>query len=186
MGTLPTKSSTSSWKLPCSKLWWRSRNSQGGSLLIGANDDGDVVGLDHDYVALGDVDRDGFELHLRNLLDQAVGAGFVASNVSVTFPQLGDALICRVVVRPATAPLFLRTVGKDSQAAERFYVRSGNSSQEISRRSYPRGSGWRASSTKWRPASCAPSSRVGRITRMVTSMSPADASASDAPKAGMP
>ena len=95
------------------------------------NDDGDVVGLDHDYVALGDVDRDGFELHLRNLLSQAVGAGFVASNVSVTFPQLGDALICRVVVRPATAPLFLRTVGKDGQAAERFYVRSGNSSQEI-------------------------------------------------------
>gem|GEM_PF-159797 len=106
-------------------------NSQGGSLLIGVDDNGQLVGLEHDYATLGDVDRDGFELHLRNLMNQAIGTAFVAKSVSVTFPPLGDGLICRVVVRPAQSPLFLRTVAKDGQASERFYVRSGNSSQEI-------------------------------------------------------
>lgn len=106
-------------------------NSQGGSLLIGVGDDGEIVGLEYDYASLGDVDRDGFELHLRNLLNQAFGTAFVASNVSVLFPALDDKSVCRVVVKPASAPLFLRTVGKDGQPSERFYVRSGNSSQEI-------------------------------------------------------
>jgi hypothetical protein len=97
------------------------------------NDDGDVVGLDHDYVALGDVDRDGFELHLRNLLSQAVGAGFVARNVSVTFPQLGDALICRVVVRPATAPLSCEPSAKMARLQN-----ASTSAAETPRRRFPR------------------------------------------------
>src|SRR6266571_9260234 len=33
-------------------------NSQGGTLLIGVDDEGQVLGLEHDYLSLGDVDRD--------------------------------------------------------------------------------------------------------------------------------
>ncbi len=106
-------------------------NSQGGSLLIGVNDDGEVVGLEHDYASLGDVDHDGFELHLRNLLNQAFGKGAVASHISIKFPSVADRTICRVMVRPVSNPIFLKTFGKDGQAIERFYVRSGNSSQVI-------------------------------------------------------
>lgn len=106
-------------------------NTQGGTLLVGVNDDGEVVGLEQDYASLGDVDRDGFELHVRNLLNQAFGKGFVAGNVDIAFPQLAEQVICRVTVKPAPSPVFLKTTSKDGQSSERFYVRSGNSSQEI-------------------------------------------------------
>ena len=40
-------------------------NAQGGSLLIGVDDDGQAVGLSRDYESLGESGRDPFELHLR-------------------------------------------------------------------------------------------------------------------------
>jgi hypothetical protein len=106
-------------------------NSQGGTLLIGVDDDGGIVGLDHDYAALGDVDRDKFELHLRNLLNQEFGAGFVAAAVRVSFAEIADQEICRVVILPASDPVIVKVKSKDGLVTERFYVRSGNSSREI-------------------------------------------------------
>ena len=51
-------------------------NAQGGSLLIGVDDDGQAVGLSRDYESLGEAGRDPFELHLRNVLNQQLGAAF--------------------------------------------------------------------------------------------------------------
>ncbi len=42
-------------------------NKEGGMLIIGASDDGEVIGLEDDYNCLKDGDKDKFELHLRNL-----------------------------------------------------------------------------------------------------------------------
>lgn len=106
-------------------------NSQGGTLLIGVNDEGEIVGLEHDYAALGGVDRDKFELHLRNLLNQEFGPGFVAAAVRVSFAEISDEDICRVVVLPASDPVIVKVKSKDGLVTEKFYVRSGNSSQEI-------------------------------------------------------
>ncbi|MGH8018188.1 MAG: AlbA family DNA-binding domain-containing protein [Opitutaceae bacterium] len=48
-------------------------NSQGGTLLIGVDDAGNILGLEHDYLSLQDGNRDKFELHLRNLLTDRAG-----------------------------------------------------------------------------------------------------------------
>jgi len=106
-------------------------NSQGGTLLIGVDDDGNVVGLEPDYAALGGVDRDKFEIHLRNLLKQEFGPGFVAAAIAVSFEEIADQEICRVVVSPASDPVIVKVRSKDGLVTEKFYVRSGNSSQEI-------------------------------------------------------
>lgn len=105
-------------------------NSDGGTLLIGVEDTGDVLGLDHDYASLKS-DRDGYELHLRSLLNQALGIAFVAANVACGFPIVDGREICRVDVRPGKDPLFVRSVGKNGVVSERFYIRNGNSSQEL-------------------------------------------------------
>jgi hypothetical protein len=105
-------------------------NSQGGRLLIGVEDSGNVLGLTQDYASLKD-GRDAFEVHLRNLLNQAFGAAFVASSISCTFPTVADQEICAVDVRAATVPLFVRIVDKNGVTTEKFYVRSGNSSPEL-------------------------------------------------------
>lgn len=107
-------------------------NSQGGTLLIGVADDGEVLGLEPDYNSLGGADRDKFELHLRNLLNQRFGVGFVTSKISIRFHTLGEKDVCQIETTPAKEPLIVTMKDKNGQDTEKFYARSGNSSQEIS------------------------------------------------------
>lgn len=106
-------------------------NGQGGTLLIGVDDAGNVLGLEGDYHALGGADRDKFELHLRNLLNQAFGTAFVTNRVRISFPEIGELEICKVDVQPSAKPLVVSFKDKNGVAQEKLYVRSGNSSQEI-------------------------------------------------------
>lgn len=107
-------------------------NSQGGTLLIGVSDSGDILGLEGDYLSLGGANRDKFELHLRNLLNSAFGAAFVSSKLKVLFPAIGEVEICQVDIQPSAKPLVLTVKDKNGVGQEKFYVRSGNSSQELS------------------------------------------------------
>lgn len=107
-------------------------NGQGGTLLIGIEDDGNVLGLEGDYHSLGGVDRDKFELHLRNLLNQAFGTAFVTHRIRVSFPAIGEDEICQVDVMAALKPLIITAKDKNGASQEKLYVRSGNSSLEIS------------------------------------------------------
>lgn len=107
-------------------------NGQGGTLLIGVDDDGKILGLEGDYHALGGANRDKFELHLRNILNGNLGMAFVTSKIKVAFPLIGESEICQVDIQPSTKPLVISVKDKNGQPQEKFYVRSGNSSQELS------------------------------------------------------
>jgi predicted HTH transcriptional regulator len=106
-------------------------NSDGGTLLIGIGDNGDILGLEPDYQSLGRADRDKFELHLRNLLNQHFGTGFVTSKVTIKFHAIGDNDVCQVGISAANEPVILKLKDKSGQSTEKFYARSGNSSQDI-------------------------------------------------------
>jgi hypothetical protein len=105
-------------------------NGQGGTLLIGVDDAGEVVGLERDYASL-DGDRDEFELHLRNLLNQQFGVSFVTHSMRVRFPSVDHQEMCQIDVSPSSGPLVVKLMDKNGQSVEKFYVRSGNSSQEM-------------------------------------------------------
>jgi hypothetical protein len=106
-------------------------NSEGGTLLIGVGDEGEPLGLEPDYHSLGGVDRDKFEVHLRNLLNQQFGTGFVTTKIVISFHEVGDKEVCQVETLPAKEPVIVRLKDKNGQSIEKFYARSGNSSQEI-------------------------------------------------------
>ena len=106
-------------------------NSQGGTLLIGVDDEGQVLGLEKDYLLLDSVDRDKFELHLRNLLNQQFGVGFVKLKLRIQFHEVEGNEVCQIEVNPAKESVILKTKDKNGQTIEKFYTRSGNSSQEI-------------------------------------------------------
>ena len=106
-------------------------NSDGGTLLIGITDDGEVEGLEMDFESLGG-DKDEFELHLGQLIDREFGKAFRLSHIGVTFPLIEETAVCRVDISPANAPVVLETQNKHGQKIEKFYVRSGNSTQELS------------------------------------------------------
>lgn len=103
-------------------------NSEGGKLLIGINDDGEILGLDDDYNTLKKPDKDGFELHLRNLLNSNFNKEFSSTNVKIRFYKIDEKEICEVDVKAYKHPLFLMQTAKSGQKEEKFYVRNGNSS----------------------------------------------------------
>jgi predicted HTH transcriptional regulator len=105
-------------------------NGNGGTLIIGVDDDGVIVGLGHDYQSLGGADRDKFELHVRNVLNEAFGIAFV-TKVQVRFHELHGEDVCQIDVEPAREPVVLVTKDKNGQKVEKIYVRSGNASQEL-------------------------------------------------------
>jgi hypothetical protein len=106
-------------------------NTQGGTLLIGVEDDGQICGLSHDYETLEEPDRDHFELHFRNVLGQQFGTGFTSQRVRTKFQEVGGQDIFQVDVTPAREPVIVQTKDKNGQPLEKFYVRNGNASHEI-------------------------------------------------------
>ena len=107
-------------------------NGKGGLLVIGVNDDGDVLGLKPDFNTLKKQDADGFELHLRRLIKNQFGISFSTAHLEITFPEVAGKALCVIRVTPSDHPLYLKTKNKNGNETEKFYVRMGNASQEIS------------------------------------------------------
>lgn len=106
-------------------------NKHGGTLLIGVCDDGVVSGLGPDFACLGG-NCDKLELHLTNLFNNHFGQAFRAAKIRITFPFIGAVQICRVDVQSSTSQMIVKLADRTGQIAERFFVRAGNSSQELS------------------------------------------------------
>ena len=100
-------------------------NGSGGTLLIGVADDGDIVGLDHDYPTLKKPDRDGFEQALMTAIATKLGAD-ACRNVQVIFHIVDSKEVCRVIVAPTRRPVYLK-----EGDAPRLYVRTGVSTREL-------------------------------------------------------
>jgi hypothetical protein len=102
-------------------------SENGGTLIIGISDAKEILGLQADYATFkdGKPDRDGFELHLRQILIAAVGAGRCARWVKTHFCSLQDKEFCVVSVAPSSDPVFV----KDEANVLQMFVRVGNSTR---------------------------------------------------------
>lgn len=106
-------------------------NCEGGKLLIGVADNGEIIGLQDDYNTLKEANKDHFELHLRNLINNAFGKGFATTNISIKFPSVDETEICEIDIKAGNKPLFVETQNSHGQKQKKFFVRSGNSSQNL-------------------------------------------------------
>lgn len=106
-------------------------NAEGGKLLIGVTDEGELLGLDSDYNTFKEANKDHFELHLRNIVNNSFGKDFGAMNLMVRFPIVNDVEICEIDIKAGKAPLYCEWNDKNGSTQKKFYVRSGNSSQEL-------------------------------------------------------
>lgn len=107
-------------------------NAKGGTLFIGVDDDLNILGLEKDFGTLKKNDADYFELHLRKLINNQYGISFANNSLMIYFPKIENKEICIIQVNAALNPLYLKTKNKQGQPIEKFYVRSGNASQQIS------------------------------------------------------
>ncbi|HZK09089.1 MAG TPA: ATP-binding protein [Bacteroidales bacterium] len=100
-------------------------NSAGGDLLIGVEDNGNILGIEMDQFD----NTDKFLLHVWALIKSSMGQQ-VSPYLKTTLETIGQRTVCRVHCLPAPAPVFLRQKGFD----ESFYIRTGpgTASLEIS------------------------------------------------------
>jgi membrane protein YdbS with pleckstrin-like domain len=99
-------------------------NADGGTLLIGVNDHGEIKGLENDYKALPKKNRDGFENHLSMLVKTMIGLPY-AKYISVRFEKIDNKDVCIVKVHESHKPAYLH----NGERREEFFVRVGNSTQ---------------------------------------------------------
>lgn len=106
-------------------------NAKGGTLFIGVDDDQNILGLENDFNTLKKPDVDYFELHLRKLIKNQFGINFSNHRLIIQFPELEGKTICVIQITTAKKPIYVKVKNKQGQMVEKFYVRNGNSSQEI-------------------------------------------------------
>jgi uncharacterized protein with ParB-like and HNH nuclease domain len=106
-------------------------NAEGGKLLIGVTDEGEILGLESDYNTFKEANKDHFELHLRNIINNLFGKEFGAIYLNVRFPIVNDIEICELDIKAAKTPLYCEVTDKNGASQKKFYIRSGNSSQEL-------------------------------------------------------
>ncbi len=101
-------------------------NTDGGTLLIGVDNTGTVLGLDHDYRRVQPHNGDGFVNWLTTHLIGALGHTPVTrTRARITTHQGKN--ICRVDVAPTPGPVWAKT----SRANRVFYVRLNNSTRAL-------------------------------------------------------
>lgn len=97
-------------------------NSEGGTLVIGVEDNGNIFGLDNDLSIVGNsIDR--FENLLVSLIRDCIGAEF-GSYVKIRFEDTNGKKVCVVDVDKSASPVYL-TMDKGAE----FYIRMGNTSR---------------------------------------------------------
>lgn len=95
-------------------------NKEGGTLLIGVDDEHNILGLEDDYALVNLKDKDRFELHLKNILRSRLKADneYIARKINISFETIEDKDICIVEVESGDKPIFTKD--------EIFYLRDGN------------------------------------------------------------
>ncbi len=102
-------------------------NGKGGTLLIGVDDAGKVLGLDADYKTLSKrPDADGYQQFLVNLVSSTMGKS-VCAYMSISFQSVAGKQICIVQIpRKSPQPVYVEE-GQET----RFYLRTGNTTQGL-------------------------------------------------------
>jgi hypothetical protein len=98
---------------------------RGGTLLIGVADSRELTGLEDDYASLPRKDRDGFELHLRQLVARDLGES-VSTFLTLTFHQLDGHDVCQATIEPSDHPVYV----PEGQSSA-FYLRVGNATRPL-------------------------------------------------------
>ncbi len=97
-------------------------NSEGGVLLVGIDDTGDIVGIDHDKLE----NEDRYLLYVNNKIQQHIGLEH-ARSIRFNLEPIGGAKVLVVECVPTSSPVFLRE-GKN----ESFFIRVGPGTRKLS------------------------------------------------------
>ncbi|MBU2053337.1 MAG: ATP-binding protein [Nanoarchaeota archaeon] len=98
-------------------------NSNGGTLLIGVSNKGQIIGIERDRFE----DNDKFNLHLMNLIKGKIGKKYLAF-IDLEQILIEEKTILKIDCRRSDQQVFLRPTPQE----EEFYIRAGPSTIQIS------------------------------------------------------
>ena len=108
-------------EIACMKTMAAFLNSEGGTLLVGVEDNGHILGIEADRFP----NKDKFLLHFNNLINQHLGLES-AGSFSFDVRHIGENNILIVDCLPSTAPVYFR-----HDRREDFYVRVGPGTRSL-------------------------------------------------------
>lgn len=102
-------------------------NSNGGTLLVGVNDDGKFVGIEEDFEFLKSPDTDRWSLWLTDLIGQVVDH-VVNTYLKILFVEIDHKkTVAQIDVKPSTSPVF----ATDKDKRKVFFVRTNNATNVL-------------------------------------------------------
>jgi len=101
-------------------------NGKGGTLIIGVDDYGEVLGLANDYWSLKTKTKDGFEQRLMLIISNAFGKD-ICSKIRVSFHEIKDKEICSLMIERSKRPVYFK---ENNQTT--FFLRTGNVTNPLS------------------------------------------------------
>lgn len=103
-------------------------NSKGGTLILGVNDEGKVLGLAMDYSSIGG-DKEEFEIYFIKQLTDEFSNSFVEKNIKIDFFKIENEDVCRIEIKGNNKPVFIHK--PFDKIHDSFFVRAGTFSKEI-------------------------------------------------------
>lgn len=99
-------------------------NTEGGTLVIGVEDDGSIFGLEKDLGIVGN-SRDKFEQTIVNMICDEIGAA-LSHSFRIRFEEQVGKLVCVVEVDPVSEGVFVK-----GEKGKEFFVRIGNTTRSL-------------------------------------------------------
>jgi len=87
-------------------------NANGGTLIIGVDDNHKLVGMDYDYKANWKKNKDGFLLDFRGFIESQIGLTNYNRYINLEFKEIDKKEICIVTIEKSLDPLFIKQNGK--------------------------------------------------------------------------
>lgn len=100
-------------------------NAKGGILILGVDDDGNILGLEKDYKTLKHKNRDGYEREIFRIVSTQIGHESCFNN-HISFYVVKEKEICVIDIEASKAPVYVND-GTETT----FYVRTGNATYPL-------------------------------------------------------
>ncbi len=100
-------------------------NVKGGKLILGVDDDGNILGLEKDFKTLKHKNRDGYEREIFRIISTQLGHEACFSN-HISFYVLDEKDVCVIHIEPSNKPVYVND-GENTT----FYVRTGNATYPL-------------------------------------------------------
>ncbi len=100
-------------------------NTNGGSLLIGVEDHGEISGIDAELAVMSK-NVDGYERFLRDVVGSVLNGPVTVDGIDISFVVIDGKVVCEVDVKAGAEPTWFKDRG-----GQTFFVREGNRTRAI-------------------------------------------------------